>query len=472
MQRLDWQLFSRAQEGGPDMFFVDDVLTVDSVIDRRTRSILCRLTCPAGRLVQPGDFLTAAISSRDAQILDVLAQSLQPGASLASVIQELGTEDGGGQSPESGPWDRSRFSLEAVAALKDFQQAIVRGDVPAELHLECLLQCVVGHLPAEDGGAWASLDRSRARELLQRQIEQAAGNSRAFKAPELAEERFTRPDSERDGESVWLATDIPPCESLTYRARTMATSHDSPLDGDPQYEKVFDQLARSLYRSHGHVILVGDPGVGHLVVLAEFARRAAAGRVPFLAAANMLLINCRYVVPEESRDRLLAILARLGNQENIVLCLDGLRSLLRTAQGTSNCNLLLSALQRARCRVIGVLGATEYEESFATNPDAIELFTKVSLHEPEIPVAERIVNCCLAGLIQRFTVEFDEHCVRTAVVLSANYILNERLPGKALKLLRRVCERVDYERTQLGRESTRVTPAHIFERGGRLQRGA
>ncbi len=161
------------------MFFVDDVLTVDSVIDRRTRSILCRLTCPAGRLVQPGDFLTAAISSRDAQILDVLAQSLQPGALLASVIQELGTEDGGGQSPESGPWDRSRFSLEAVAALKDFQQAIVRGDVPAELHLECLLQCVVGHLPAEDGGAWASLDRSRARELLQRQIEQAAGNSRA-----------------------------------------------------------------------------------------------------------------------------------------------------------------------------------------------------------------------------------------------------------------------------------------------------
>ncbi len=51
----------------------------------------------------------------------------------------------------------------------------------------------------------------------------------------------------------------------------------------------------------------------------------------------------------------------------------------------------------------------------------------------------------------------DDEAVRQAVSLSADYILNDQLPAKALKLLHRACEEVDYERGQLRRPRNRVT---------------
>src|SRR3954452_684908 len=65
------------------------------------------------------------------------------------------------------------------------------------------------------------------------------------------------------------------------------------------------------------------------------------------------------------------------------------------------------------------------------------------------------------GLAQKFRVAIEEEAIRQAVLLSANYILNDQLPAKALKVLHRACEDLDYERTHLGSKRECVSPDDV-----------
>jgi len=90
---------------------------------------------------------------------------------------------------------------------------------------------------------------------------------------------------------------------------------------------------------------------------------------PFLSSKRFIEVTCRYTVSEESRGRLLALLASVAGQEKLVVCIDAFASLLRGERGGTNKGALLSALtswhigqvQSAECRVkseaAGVFGS-------------------------------------------------------------------------------------------------------------------
>jgi ATP-dependent Clp protease ATP-binding subunit ClpC len=104
-----------------------------------------------------------------------------------------------------------------------------------------------------------------------------------------------------------------------------------------------------------------------------------------------------------------------------------------------------------------LLTPRECDALVADDPDFGEFFTRVEVEEPDADTALRLLRHFALGLAARFRVAVEDEAVRQAVTLSADYILNDQLPAKALHLLHRACEEVDYERGQLGRERDRVT---------------
>jgi ATP-dependent Clp protease ATP-binding subunit ClpA len=196
-------------------------------------------------------------------------------------------------------------------------------------------------------------------------------------------------------------------------------------------------------------------------VVAELARRAAAGRIPFLSRMRFVSIDVRYVSPDESRPRLAAILNHVANRPDLVACLEGFPTLLRGDHVASNKPVLLAALAHARFRVLGLVTPRECDELLADDPDFAEFFTRVDVDEPDLDTTLRLMRHFALGLSDRFRVAIDVEAVRQAVTLSANYILNDQLPAKALKLLHRACEELDYERSQLGRSREQVSADDI-----------
>jgi ATP-dependent Clp protease ATP-binding subunit ClpC len=267
----------------------------------------------------------------------------------------------------------------------------------------------------------------------------------------------THPQDSNDGTvPLLLPPQIAASEDLTWHAR-QASPSSSPFDDDPTAERLFDALARALHRrQYPNVLLVGDRGVGKSAIIAELARRAAS-HGGFLSAKRFLSVDCRYLVPDEARPRLAAILAHTCPHRDLVVCLDGLHGLVQPLRGGSNKPILLAALARAQCHVFAILTPDQFDDLAADDPEFSEFFSVVHVSEPDSDTALRLMQYFARGLATRYRIGIESEAIRQAVTLTANYILNDQLPAKALKVLTKACEIADYDRRQLGQPKEQVT---------------
>ncbi len=261
---------------------------------------------------------------------------------------------------------------------------------------------------------------------------------------------------------ILLPPQIAASEDLTWQAQRSGLSA-SPFDSDPAADHLFDALARALHRSqYPHAFLVGERGVGKATLIAELARRATIDSKGFLSTKRFLSVDCRYTSPDEARARLAAVFAHVCQHLDLVVCLDGLHGLLLPAPGSSNKPILLAALAHSRCHFLAPLTPREYEDLASDDPDFEEFFTKVDAPEPDPDAAFCIMHHFAQGLSQRYRVEIDAEAVRKAVTLTANYVLNDQLPAKALKVLTKACEDADYNHRQLGQPQEKVTEEDVI----------
>jgi ATP-dependent Clp protease ATP-binding subunit ClpA len=434
------------------MLFPQGVFAPELVADSRARAALAAAADRAPEPLHAGDFVAAALGLQEPGVLAVFSRALQPGCSAAGVLAAFSAFRGA-IAPGAGPKrPRHGFSPPALRALDEFAAVLLgSGGALDGVALELLLHFALSHLTDAERQALPGLDARRAAALFRDQAARAIDPRAARPGPPPG-------GGPAEDAPFRLPPQLAASDDLTHRARTAEAAAEFPFDGEPRYERLFDALARALHRRpFPHALLVGERGVGKSTVVAELARRAAAGRVPFLAPLRFVAVDCRYVPPDESRQRLAAVLSHVADRPDLVACLEGFPALLRGERASSNKPVLMAALAHARCRVVGLATPRECDELLSDDPDFAEFFTRVDAEEPDPDVALRLLRHFALGLSDRFRVAVDDEAVRRAVALSADFILNDQLPAKALKLLHRACEEVDYERGQLGRPRDRVT---------------
>lgn len=227
-----------------------------------------------------------------------------------------------------------------------------------------------------------------------------------------------------------------------------ASSHrSSGIDGASSVVSVAAQI---LFRQdRRHLLITGMKGVGKTSAVVEIARQAATGRFHYLRDHRFIWLDATHVGPEDSRACLETILLAAQDLRPAVLCLDGIHALLRRPVGGSNKPLLRSGLQHPQIKVIGVLPRWEYSELISADAEMLSIFDRIEIDEPDEELALKIVESATKRLTAKYDMTIDPSAVRRAVFLSSNFMLSERLPSKAIKVLQQACDDVTFARREL-----------------------
>jgi hypothetical protein len=434
------------------MFFPNGVFSPEAVTDPRVRAALVAASAAAGELVEPIDLLAGLVRHGSRRLAEVFGAAARP--DWHEGLPPARTE-------AAGPRAETSFSETARAVLEEFTRVTADSSgVWDSVGPEVLAYITLGRLSEPEAQRLGGLDVHQAQAVLLGHLLKGADFGRlvALALSPLGTFEVSAAPPDKTGDSA-VPSELEPADDLSRAVANANPEAESAYAGDPDYDRMFDALARALCRRQPrHVFLTGERGVGRSTVLAELARRAAL-RSP-LAGRRFFLVDCRDTPPDETRRRLTDILNRSGDEHDWVIALDGLPHLLIPGQ-PGNKDVLTAGLRKARCRVVAILTPRECDDLTADDPDFADLFSRVDVPEPCVEAAVRLVRRFADGMEHRFGVVVDDEIVRQAVVLSAHYILNDQLPAKAVRILHRVCEDLAFDRDHGSSVRSEILPDDV-----------
>lgn len=408
----------------------------------------CEVAAGGGSPLDVSEVFAGILSREDPEVSRLVAQALPDGTTVGELAGCAAFRHGALSGGMAGPG--RRLTRRCEAALADYDAGVCSQTGPGWVSL---MVCILRHFGPVERAEWAPLDVPKLIESCASEGDRAGSGARATNFGPLFAERANQL----------------PLENLTDLCRATGLQNTLFDPANVGYAHFFDELCRALHRSSPrHVLLVRERGVGERAALIELTRRGLAGRPPFLAGKQVVLMDCRQVPAEEVRAAIETVFLKPGLSDSAIVCMDGLAAFFPAGGPWNHRALLLSAFSRARCRVIGIVSPRELEEHVSSDPELGELFSTVMLSEPDVALATSLVRQFARGLEAQYQVEIDDEATRRAVVLSDTYILHERLPYKAVKLLRAVCDDVEYDRSQSGLGKARVNEDDVIRKASQV----
>lgn len=225
-----------------------------------------------------------------------------------------------------------------------------------------------------------------------------------------------------------------------------------PAEGETA-RRAMAQIGRILLqREANNPILIGDSGVGKTAIVEGFAWRLAgygkgavkqlAGRRVVELSANTLMAGTKYRGDLEERLRQLLDEVKAADGQ-IIVFIDEIHSILGGgASGglSAIADAIKPALARGEFPCIGATTVAEYRQHIEKDAALARRFTPIWLEEPNLEEAIEVVKKVATGhLAEYHGVTFTPETIEAAVRLSARYLHDERLPGKAIKVLDQAC---------------------------------
>ena len=205
---------------------------------------------------------------------------------------------------------------------------------------------------------------------------------------------------------------------------------------------VCETLAR---RRKNNPVLVGDPGVGKTAIVEGLALAVHEGNVPELLSEvtihaldmGALLAGARY--RGDFEQRLKAVIDRIVSEPEHILFIDEIHTIVGAGAVSSGAldasNILKPGLASGKLRCIGSTTHAEYKGSFDRDRALARRFQMIEIDEPTIEESAEILRGLRDRYEQHHDVKYADEALDAAADLSARYLLDRRLPDKAIDLL-------------------------------------
>ncbi len=227
---------------------------------------------------------------------------------------------------------------------------------------------------------------------------------------------------------------------------------DPVIGRDEEIRRLIQILSR---RTKNNPALIGDPGVGKTAIAEGLAQRIIKGDVPEglkkkrLVQLDMGALIAGAKFRGEFEERLKAVLKEITESAGeILLFVDEMHTVVGAgkAEGAMDAgNMLKPMLARGELHMIGATTLDEYRKYIEKDPALERRFQPVLVEEPSVEDTISI----LRGLKERYEVHHGVRITDAAVIaaatLSNRYIVDRRLPDKAIDLIDEAAARLRTE---------------------------
>ena len=216
-----------------------------------------------------------------------------------------------------------------------------------------------------------------------------------------------------------------------------------PLIGrEDTTERLFQILGR---RRKNNPILVGESGVGKTAIAEGLAKAISEKRCPKIFQdyeimsldVGSLVSGTKYRGDFEKKMK--SLTEYLQKNEKIILFVDEIHTIIGAGSASGGAldasNLLKPALARGDIRCIGATTYKEYRQIFEKNNSLSRRFQKISIEEPTIEQALKIIEGLKYKFEEYHEVSYSKEALKSAVELSNKYLQDSKLPDKAIDLI-------------------------------------
>ncbi len=217
---------------------------------------------------------------------------------------------------------------------------------------------------------------------------------------------------------------------------------DPVIGRQKEIHRIIQILSR---RKKNNPVLIGEPGVGKTVIVEGLARQIVDAEVPrsLLNKKVKVLEMAELIAGSKMRgefeERMKAVrdeIVASGGQ--VILFIDEIHTIVgagASSGGVDASNMLKSALARGQLQCIGATTLDEYKKSIEQDKALERRFQSIIVEEPSYEQTIDILNGLKSRYEQHHEVSYLPEATQAAAKLSEKYIMDRRLPDKAVDLL-------------------------------------
>ncbi|PPR40404.1 MAG: ATP-dependent Clp protease ATP-binding subunit ClpA [Alphaproteobacteria bacterium MarineAlpha8_Bin1] len=230
------------------------------------------------------------------------------------------------------------------------------------------------------------------------------------------------------------------CTNLNQKAKD--SSIDPIIGRENEISRIIHVLSR---RKKNNPIFVGDPGVGKTALAEGLAHKIVKEEVPnclqdsiiFSLDLGGVLAGTRF--RGDFEERLKKLINIFEKKDDYILFIDEIHTLIG-AGGTNSgsidaSNILKPALSRGNLKCIGSTTYSEYRNYFEKDRALCRRFQKIDVEEPSDEDSIKILDGIKKYYEDFHDVQYDSDCSTEAVKLSKKFLINSKLPDKAIDIL-------------------------------------